>query len=76
MSCPQLSPCPKKPFSCFLSSSVHLRNPSYSPSDWLLYSLGDWFTRIAPGPSTTQVCSQDCAQHLLPSVLLWAHAVT
>jgi hypothetical protein len=24
----------------------------YSPSDWLLYSLGDWFTRT--GPSTVE----------------------
>ena len=31
--------------SCFLSSSVQPGSPTYSPSDWLLYSLGDWFTR-------------------------------
>jgi hypothetical protein len=33
------------PCSCFLSSSVQPGSHSYSPSDWLLYSLGDWFTR-------------------------------
>jgi hypothetical protein len=38
--------------SCFLSSSIPPRNSSYSPSDWLLYSLGDWFTRTTPGPPT------------------------
>jgi hypothetical protein len=27
--------------SCFLSSSVQPGSPSYLPSDWLLYSLGD-----------------------------------
>ena len=48
--------CPKKKtltLFCFLSSSVQPRSPSYSPSDWLLYSLRDWFTRTAPDPSTT-----------------------
>lgn len=39
--------------SCLLSSSVQPGSPTYSPSDWLLYLLGDWFTRIALGPSTT-----------------------
>jgi hypothetical protein len=31
--------------SCFLSFSVQPGSPSSSPSDWLLYSLGNWFTR-------------------------------
>jgi hypothetical protein len=31
--------------SCILSSSIQPGSPSYSPNDWLLYSLGDWFTR-------------------------------
>jgi hypothetical protein len=31
--------------SCVLFFSVQPGNPSYLPSDWLLYSLEDWFTR-------------------------------
>lgn len=30
--------------SCYFSSSVQPGSPAYWPSDWLLYSLGDWFT--------------------------------
>jgi len=38
-------PHPKGPLSSFLSSSVQPGSSSHSSSDWLLYSLGDWFTR-------------------------------
>ena len=54
-SCPHPIPVQKNfTLSCLLSSSIQPGSPSYSPSDWLLYSLGDWFTRTAPGPSTSQ----------------------
>ena len=36
------------------SFSVQPGSPAYLPSDWLLYSLGDWFTRTPLGPSTTK----------------------
>ena len=36
---------PNGPLFCFLSSSLQPGSSAYLPSDWLLYSLGDWFTR-------------------------------
>ena len=45
-SCPHTIPVQKDlTLSCFLSSSIQPGSPAYLPSDWLLYSLGDWFTR-------------------------------
>ena len=45
-SCPNAIPVQKDlTLSCFLSSLRQPGSPTYSPSDWLLYSLGDWFTR-------------------------------
>ena len=40
-----LSPFQKGTISCLFPSALQPRSPSYLPSDWLLYSLGDWFTR-------------------------------
>ena len=36
---------PKGPTLPASSLSFPTGSPAYSPSDWLLYSLGDWFTR-------------------------------
>ena len=38
-------PRPNGPLFCFLSSSLQPGSSAYLPSDWLLYSLGDWFSR-------------------------------
>ena len=40
--CPFANPIPKPlTLSCFLSSSIQPGSPTYSPSDWSLYSLGE-----------------------------------
>jgi hypothetical protein len=46
MSYPYAVPIPKVPNSLLLPLFLcPTQNPTYLPSDWLLYSLGDWFTR-------------------------------